>query len=155
MTQLLEKYCSHLLLLWLIVMLKVCTQITSDIYTTLEPICCKKQQKCSWPVTGLQNKGPLKDLNDSKLIVYESKWFPWSTRMNFIPFRSFRGPLLHKPVIGQELFFAVSYSKPALVLISNLSQFFNIFDKTQIGNHFNFKGKQFKKENISCHLNSI
>ena len=30
-------------------------------------------------------------------------------------FRSFRGPLFLKPVTGQELFFAVSYSKPALV----------------------------------------
>ena len=29
-------------------------------------------------------------------------------------FRSFRGPLFRKPVTGQELFFAVSYSKPAL-----------------------------------------
>ena len=28
------------------------------------------------------------------------------------------GPLLLKPVTGQELFFAISYSKPALVLTS-------------------------------------
>ena len=27
---------------------------------------------------------------------YESKWFPWSSRINFIPFRIFRGPLFHK-----------------------------------------------------------
>ena len=32
----------------------------------LEPFCCKKQQKSSWPVIGLQNRGPLKDLNESK-----------------------------------------------------------------------------------------
>jgi len=50
------------------------------------------------------------------LFEYESKWFPWSSRINFIPFRIFRGPLFHKPVTGQELFFAVSYSKPALVV---------------------------------------
>ena len=55
----------------------------------LEPVCCKKQQKSSWPVTGLGNRGPLKDLNNSKLIVYESKWFPWSSRINFISFRIF------------------------------------------------------------------
>ena len=30
-------------------------------------------------------------------------------------FRIFRGPLFHKQVTGQELSFAVSYSKPALV----------------------------------------
>ena len=70
----------------------------------LEPVCCKKQQKKSWPVTGLWIRGPLKDLNDYKLIVYESKWFPWSFRINFIPFRIFTGPLFHKPVTGQELF---------------------------------------------------
>ena len=67
---------------------------------------CKKQQKKDfWPVTGLRNRGTLKNLNDSKLIVYESKWFPWPSRINFIPFRIFRGPLFHKPVTGQELFF--------------------------------------------------
>ena len=48
--------------------------------------------------TCLRNRGPLKDLNDSKLIVYESKWFPWSSRINFLPFRIFSGPLLYKPV---------------------------------------------------------
>jgi hypothetical protein len=31
-----------------------------------------------------------------------------------VPFRTFRGPLFPKPVTGQELFLAVSYSKPAL-----------------------------------------
>ena len=35
--------------------------------------------------------------------------------INFIPYRIFRDPLFHKPVTGQELFFAVSYSKPVLV----------------------------------------
>ena len=34
-----------------------------------------------------------------------------------MPFRIFRGPLFHKSVTGQELFFAVSYSKPALEFI--------------------------------------
>jgi hypothetical protein len=37
----------------------------------------------------------------------ESVWNPSGS--------SDRGPLLFKPVTGQELFFAVSYSKPALV----------------------------------------
>ena len=85
----------------------------------LEPVCCKKQQKSSWPVIGLRNREPSKDLNDSKLFVYDSKWFTWSSRINFISFRIFRGPLFHKPLIGHELFFAVSYSKPALVVVAN------------------------------------
>ena len=38
-----------------------------------------------------------------------------SFRISLESFRSFRVPLLHKPVTGQELFLAVSYSKPALV----------------------------------------
>ena len=37
--------------------------------TYLEPVCCKKQQKSSWPVTGLWNRGPLKILNGIKLIL--------------------------------------------------------------------------------------
>ena len=40
-------------------------------------------------------------------------WF----RISLESFRSFRGPLLLKPVTGQELFFVVSYSKPALTRI--------------------------------------
>ena len=50
-------------------------------------------------------------LKDSKLILDESKLFP---RISLVPFRSFRGPLFPKPVTGQELFWAVSYSKQAL-----------------------------------------
>ena len=74
------------------------------------------EKRSSWPVTGLWNRGPLKDLNDFKLIVYECKWFPWSSRINFLPFRIFRGPLFHKPVTGQELLFAVSYNCSVLNL---------------------------------------
>ena len=33
-----------------------------------------------------------------------------------VPFRAFKGPLFPKPVTGQELIFAVSYSKPALII---------------------------------------
>ena len=39
-------------------------------------------------------------------------------RISLESFRSFRGPLFRKPVTGQELFFSVSYSKPALPTIS-------------------------------------
>ena len=35
----------------------------------LEPVCCKKHQKCSWPVTALWNRGPLKIMNGIKLIL--------------------------------------------------------------------------------------
>ena len=42
----------------------------------LEPVCCKKQQKKvpDQLVTGWRNRGPLKNLNDSKLIVYELQY---------------------------------------------------------------------------------
>ena len=66
----------------------------------------------SWPVTGLGSRGPLKDL---KQILNESKLFLGSSRISLVPFRTLRGPLFPKPVTGQELFFAVSYSKPALI----------------------------------------
>ena len=38
----------------------------------------------------------------------------WSSRISLLPFRTFRGPLFPKPVTGQELFWAFSYSKLAL-----------------------------------------
>ena len=40
---------------------------------------------------------------------------PMIIQDQFIPSRIFRDPLFHKPVTGQEPFFAVSYSKPALI----------------------------------------
>ena len=39
--------------------------------------------------------------------------------ISYIPFRTFRGPLFPKPVTDQELFLAVSYSKPALAAIAD------------------------------------
>ena len=60
------------------------------------------------------NKGPLKVLNGNKLILDDHGKNLDSFRISLESFRSFRGPLLHKPVTGQELFFAVSYSKLAL-----------------------------------------
>ena len=63
----------------------------------------------SWPVTSLGTKGPLKLLNGTKLILGNNLF-----RITLESFRSFRGPLLYKPVTGEELFFAVSYSKHAL-----------------------------------------
>ena len=71
----------------------------------------------SLPVTGLGNKGPLMALNGTKLIFDDHGNKVDSFRISLESFRSFKGPLLHKPVTGQELFFAVSYSKPALVNI--------------------------------------
>ena len=65
--------------------------------------------------TGLGNKGPLKVLNGTKLILDDHGNNLDSFRISLESIRSFRGPLLHKPVTGQELFFVVSYSKPALV----------------------------------------
>ena len=62
----------------------------------------------SWPVTGLFSMGPLKDLKDFKLILNESKLFPWWSKISSIPLRILR-------VNGQGLFLAVSYRKPALI----------------------------------------
>ena len=64
----------------------------------------------SWPVTGLGNKGPLKVLNGTKLIIDDHGNNLDSFRISLKSFRFFRGPLLLKPVTGQELFFAISYS---------------------------------------------
>ena len=44
-----------------------------------------------------------------------------SFRISLDSFMTFRDPLLHKPVTGQELFFAVYYSKPALEKVCYLT----------------------------------
>ena len=86
---------------------------------TLELVCCKKQtaKNSLRRVTGLRNRGTMKDLNDSKLIVYETKWFPWSSRINFIPFRIFRGPLFCKLVTSLFLTANRLYRRECLSLI--------------------------------------
>ena len=61
------------------------------------------------------NKGPLKVLNGTKLILDDHGKNLDSFIISLESFRSFRGPLLLKPITGQEVFFAVSYSKQALV----------------------------------------
>ena len=82
--------------------------------TVLEPVCCKKQPK-------IVPDQLLKDLKDFKLILNESKLSPLSSRISFVRFRTFRGSLFPKTVTGQELFLAVSYSKPDLVGFSELN----------------------------------
>ena len=70
----------------------------------------------------MENKGPLKVLNGTKLILDDHGNNLDSFRISLESFRSFiRGPLLLKPVTGQELFFAVSYSKPALKVLMVVS----------------------------------
>ena len=59
----------------------------------------------------------MKVLNGTKLILNESKLFPWSSRISLVPFRTFKGPL---PVIGQELFLAVSVVKKLRLLLTNI-----------------------------------
>ena len=73
----------------------------------LEPVCCKKWplKNSSWPITGLGNKGPLKVVNGTKLILDDHGNNLDSFRISL---ESFRSPLLLKPVTGQVLFFAVS-----------------------------------------------
>ena len=56
----------------------------------------------------------LENTNFTKLILDDHGNNLDSFRISLESFRSFRGPLLHKPVTGQELFFAVYYSKFAL-----------------------------------------
>ena len=63
--------------------------------------------------------------------------------INFIPFKIFRGLLLHKPVTGQELF-AVSYSKPALG-----SRLRHILAKQAINFHLNDEDRKLKDADVN------
>ena len=65
-------------------------------------------------VTGLWTWGTMMILDGTKLILDDHRNNLDSIRSSLESSRSFRGPLPHKPVTGQELFFVVSYSKPAL-----------------------------------------
>ena len=64
--------------------------------------------------------------------LYESKWFLWSSRISFIPFRIFRGPLLQTPVFNWSgTFFADSDSKPVLIFQLLTYQLIPIWSLTQ------------------------
>ena len=56
----------------------------------------------------------MKVLNGTKLILDDLGINLDSFRLISEPFRSFRGPLLLKPVTGQKLFFAACYGKLAI-----------------------------------------
>ena len=56
----------------------------------------------------------MKILNGVILILDDQGNHLESYTISLESFRSFRGPLFCKPVTSQELFFAVSYRKPAL-----------------------------------------
>ena len=55
-----------------------------------------------------EEQGTFEELlnKDCKLMLNESKLFQRSSRISFVPFRTFRGPLFPKPLTGQELFLA-------------------------------------------------
>ena len=81
------------------------------------------------------NRKPLKVLNGTKVILDDYGNSLDSFRINLESFRSFKGPLFHKPVTGQELFFAVSYSKLALIKNSMTNNVTNFLDN----GYFRFK----------------
>ena len=80
------------------------------------------------------NKGPLKVLNGTKLILDDQKNKLDSFRITLESFRFFTRPLIIKPVTGQELFFAVSYSKPALTAYPLLHENKKKETNTEAGN---------------------
>ena len=92
----------------MIMMIIIMDLITKD---TLEAVCCKKQKKSSWPVTGFLNRGPLKILNVIKLILDDQGNHLDSFTTSLESFKSFRGPLFRKPVSGQGLFLLAQLCK--------------------------------------------
>ena len=92
----------------------------------LEPVCCKKRQKSSCPVTGLQNRGPLNILNGIKLILDDQGNHLDSYTISLESFRSFRGPLFRKPVTGQELFLLFLTANRLQLRAANLNKSRNL-----------------------------
>ena len=63
------------------------------------------------------------------MILNESNWFPWSFRINLVPFLPFSHPLFHKPVTGQVLFLPLvkkTGSKLKIICLINSSVYFRI-----------------------------
>ena len=58
--------------------------------------------------TSYLNRGPLKVLNDSAMILKESEWPSWSFKTNFESFRTFTDPLFFKQ-ITENVFFETWY----------------------------------------------
>ena len=60
---------------------------------------CNKREKSPGQETGLENRGRLKVLNDTLLILNDKGGHPCSFRTNLVSFRAaFRRPLFPKPV---------------------------------------------------------
>ena len=70
--------------------------------------------------TVLWSRGPQEALNNTKLILNDYGSHSCSFRTNLVSLRTFRCPLFSKPVSWLGLFFAISYSKPALGYIRNI-----------------------------------
>ena len=73
------------------------------------PVCFKKQhfKKQQKKIPGQLLVCKIGDLWRTSMIpnwLYMSPIFPWSSRINLVPFRIFRSSLFYKPVTGQELF---------------------------------------------------
>ena len=100
---------------------------------SLEPVCCKKRQKSPNQGTGLGNRGHLKVLNDTKLVLNHlgSIWYHS---------QPLEVPYFPNQFLGWD-FFAVSYSKPALASpkLSMLQNFYTNSSlwplKQSLGNH--------------------
>ena len=83
----------------------------------LEPVFCKKKQKkSSWPVTGLRDRGPLKDFNYSKLIVSMLvQVIPLIIQYQFYTIQNLQRSHIPQTSNWSGTFFAFSYSKLALM----------------------------------------
>ena len=69
----------------------------------LEPV-YYKWQKSTLLITDLWNRGPLKVLNSTKMILDDQGNHLDSFRISLESFRYFKDPLFHEPVNGQVLF---------------------------------------------------
>ena len=63
------------------------------------------QKKYMTSHVSLEKRGPLKTLNDTKLVLCKWCWgHSHSFRTNLVSYRAFKSPLFPKPVYGQVLF---------------------------------------------------
>ena len=85
-------------------------------YVPIATLLYRVSKKSTWPFTGFGNRGLLKALCDTKLVLNECEWPQHHLhRINLVSFRVFRGPLFFKLTWLVLYLFWTRYNKTALV----------------------------------------
>jgi hypothetical protein len=102
-------------------------QVHEKMFTTFHCIAVRNVKKSPGQETGLGNRGCLKVLKDTKLVLNKHEWPPSSFKIIMVSFRTFKCPLFPKPVSCPGLFlqqdgsnFTTTSWKHSILSLNNL-----------------------------------